>query len=410
MIIDVCMLDKHSTHENIMRTERFAIISGTTPARKSFPGLSGKRVARIFCGLCMMLALGACSSISPQPTRVTPVPGRGYNLEMPKAPPTFANREQVEAMAPKEPFQYRIGPGDVMNIKVWRRPELSLESITVSPDGNIVVPRAGLINVANDTSTDVEKKIVSKLEVLYIQPEVSVIVREFHNNRAFVLGRVTRPGVINFPGSGTLLEGIALAGGVPDREKLSRCSIIRGNDSVIWIDLQDLLRNGNMSLNAPIRNNDVIFIPEYDDELVYVMGEVRNPGALKISDGMSVLKAVMLAGGMNSKADPKKVFIIRQQQDKGDVIAVDLNSLVGNADFSRNFTLLPNDIIYVSPSGMAKFNYALEKLMPSLQVLNLGVSIGESLGLMQEMRQKLWNQSGFVNSSSTTTTTTNGNK
>jgi polysaccharide export outer membrane protein len=360
----------------------------------------------LICGFSMMLMLSACSGITPRPTRVNSLPGRDYSIELPKATPGFASKEMVEAMAPKETFQYRMGPGDVISVKVWRRPELSLESMTVSPDGNIAVPRAGSINVTNATPAEVEKKITTKLELLYIQPEVTVWVKEFHNNKAFVLGRVARPGVINFPGNGTLLEGLALAGGVPDQGKMTRCSIIRGNDNVIWIDLQDLLRNGNMGLNAQIRNNDVIFIPENNDDLVYVMGEVRTPGAIKLNDGMNVLKAVMIAGGMNSNANPKKVFIVRQQQEKGDVIAVDLDNLISNADFSRNFNLLPNDIVYVSPTGMSKFNYAIEKMMPSLQVLSLGMSSGESLGVMQELRKKLWNQSGFVNGSTTTTTTT----
>jgi polysaccharide biosynthesis/export protein len=389
-----------------MPGDRFAISYG-----KRIPLASGerrrtmRRLAMLACGLCMTLALNACSSISPQPTRVAPLPGRGYNVEMPRSNPGFATREEVEAMTPKEPAQYRLGPGDVISVKVWRRPELSLESLTVSPDGSIAVPRAGSITVTNGTPAEVEKMISSKLEVYYIQPEVTVLVKEFHNNRAFVLGHVLKPGVINFPGTGTLVEGIAMAGGLPDHDTMTRCSIIRGKDRVIWIDLQDLFRNGNMSLNAQIMNNDVIYIPEVNDELVYVMGEVKTPGAVKLGSSMNVLKAVMLAGGMNSKANPKKIFIIRQQQEKGDVIAVDLDNLVANGDFSKNFNLLPNDIVYVSPSGMAKFNYALEKMMPSLQVLNLGVSVGESLGVMQELRHKLWNQSGFVNGSSTTTTT-----
>jgi polysaccharide export outer membrane protein len=395
------MLVKNTTEERIMRSERHDIIT-----LNNGPRIAG-RFAAIACGVWMTLSLSACGSISPQPTRVRqPLEGRDYSIEMPSATPKLATREKVEAMTPKEPFQYRIGPGDIISVKVWRRPELSLESMTVSPDGYVSIPRAGYINVVNDTPTDVEKKITRKLEQLYIQPEVTVSVKEFHNNKAFVLGRVVRPGVINFPGNGTLLEGIALAGGVPDRDKMTRCSIIRGNDSVIWIDLQDLLRNGNMSLNAQIRNNDVIFIPEVNDELVYVMGEVKNPGAIRMGDGMNVLRAVMLAGGMSGKADPRQVFIVRQQQDKGDVIAVDLDNLIAHADFSRNFNLLPNDIIYVSPTGMAKFNYALEKVMPSLQVLNLGLNSAESLGVMQELRRKLWNQSGFVNGSNTNSTTT----
>ena len=161
-----------------------------------------------------------------------------------------------------------------------------------------------------------------------------------------------------------------------------------------------------MALNAPIQNNDVIFIPELNDEVIYVMGEVLNPGAIQLKDGMTILKAVMLAGGINKKANAEKVFLIRQQNLKGDVIKVDLKRLIERGDFSQNFALLPDDIIYISSTGMAKFNYTLDQLTPALQIFNLGTSDAETLGIMQELRKKLWNQTGFVNSSSSSTTTT----
>jgi polysaccharide biosynthesis/export protein len=352
------------------------------------------------------LLLAACSGISPQVTRVTAPADRSFLVNQPKKDQKFATPAQIEKNTPTEKFEYRLGPGDLVNIKIWRRPELSQENVMVSPDGLIAIPRIGSVNVLNRTQEEVQKMITVKLEPLYIEPEVTVWVREFHNNKAFVLGRVGKPGVINFPGKGTLLEGLALAGGLPDQGKLTRCAIIRGKESVIWIDLQDLLRNGNMALNAPIMNNDVIFIPELNDELIYVMGEVLTPGAIPLKDGMNVLKAIMLAGGINKNANTAKVFVIRQQNVNGDVIRVDFKRLVEKGDFSQNFALLPDDIVFVSPTGMAKFNYTLDKLTPALQILNLGASDAETFGIMQKLRQNLWNQSGFVNSSSTTGTTT----
>jgi polysaccharide export outer membrane protein len=103
---------------------------------------------------------------------------------------------------------------------------------------------------------------------------------------------------------------------------------------------------------------------------------------------------------MNSKADPEKVFVIRQQTVKGEVVRIDLKNLLEKGDFTQNFSLMANDIVYVSPGGMAKFNYALEKITPSLQMLNLGFSDMESLGIMERLRSKMWGQSGFINSSS----------
>ena len=121
---------------------------------------------------------------------------------------------------------------------------------------------------------------------------------------------------------------------------------------------------------------------------------------------MNPLKAIMLAGGVSKQANLEKVFIIRQNNLKGNIIKVDLKNLIEHGDFSQNFSLMPNDILFISPSGMAKFNYALEKLLPSLQVLSLGNSAAESYGLLQKLRNQLWGQTGFVNSSSSTTTTT----
>jgi len=369
-----------------------------------------KNITLFFCS-CVLLFLCSCSSISPQTSRIeSSSPGKEFKVDLPKKSPEYASPEKIDALAPRENYHYRLGPGDLVGIQVWHRPELSQDNIVVSPDGFIAVPRIGSINVMNRTQLEVQEMITTKLEVLYIKPEVTIRVQEFHNNKAFVLGRVSKPGVVNFPGKGTLLEALALAGGLPDQAKeisLTKCAIIRGNDTVIWINLQDLLNNGNMSLNARIVNNDVIYIPEAADELVYVMGEVVSPGAIQLKNGLNVLKAIMLAGGMSKQANPKKVFIIRQQNLKGDVIQIDLKNMLEHGDFQQNFALLSNDIVFISPSGMAKFNYTLEKLLPALQVLNLGSSTAESFGIMQVLRKKLWGQEGFVNSNGTTGTSGN---
>ncbi len=369
------------------------------------PGKPSTRSAltlAIICAAMQLLLLAACGSISPRETTQYAPPEKEFKADIPKKTQEFAKPSTIRDLTPIEQFRYRLGPGDILSVQVWRRPELSQENIMVSPDGNIAIPRIGNMNVLNRTPAEIQELITTRLEVLYIKPEITVRVQEFHNNKAFVLGRVTKPGVVNFPGRGTLLEALALAGGLPYQGKetfLTKCAIIRGNDIVIWIDLQDLLKNGNMALNASIMNNDVIFIPEAEDEMIYVMGEVITPGAIQLKSSMNVLKAIMLAGGMNKHANPEKIFIIRQQDLKGNVIRVNLKNLLEKGDFAKNYTLMPEDIVFVSPSGMAKFNYTLEKLIPTLQVLNLGIDNFESFGLMQELRKKLWGQEGFVNSS-----------
>ncbi|TNJ37011.1 SLBB domain-containing protein [Prosthecochloris vibrioformis] len=354
--------------------------------------------------IILQFMLVSCGSIDPKPNYI-PVPEaadpeKEFSMKRPDTNPVFAKKESLEKMQQDErAFEYQIGPGDILGLAVWRRPELSAERLIVSPDGYISAPRVGMIPVAGKTSEEVKDAITTTLEALYTKPEVTVQIHEFNNNKAYVLGNVNSPGMVRFTGKGTLLEGLSLAGGVPKEEQMTRCSIIRGNDQVIWIDLKDLLANGNMSLNTTIRNNDVIYVPSRTHDMVYIMGEVQSPGALQLHDGMSVLKAVMMAGGMMRTANAQKVFIIRQREVNGAVVEVNLEDLIANADFSQNYILIPDDIIFVSPTGMAKFNYSLDNIVPSLQVLSLGTSNAESFGLMQELRKKLWEQEGFVNPS-----------
>ncbi|MBI9086105.1 MAG: polysaccharide biosynthesis/export family protein [Desulfobacterales bacterium] len=357
----------------------------------------GQKRGLFFTALSVLL-LSACAGISPKPTEA-PLAADGFQVDRPLEGQTFASPEMIRSVTPQGAYSYRVGPGDILDLTVWKRPEISAANIVVGPDGTITIPRIGIIDVRSRLLGQVREEITAKLTVLYEKPEVTLAIREFHNNKAFVLGRVVKPGVVNFPGEGTLLEALALAGGLPYHGKetfLTKCAIIRGRDIVIWIDLMDLLNNGNMSLNARIHNNDVIFIPEAEDETAFVMGEVANPGAVQLKRGLSLVKAVMLAGGLTADANPEMVFILRQSGDKGEVRQVDLKQMLEHGDFSGNYALRPNDIVFVGPTGMRKFNYAMEQLLPTLRVLNLATSIGETFGLMQEFRRQVWGQEGFV--------------
>ena len=152
----------------------------------------------IFFFVSFFVLLTSCSSISPKTSRVPAAPEKDFKAELPKKTQEFATPEKIEAVSPHEAYQYRLGPGDIVNIMVWHRPELSQENIIVSPDGFIAVPRVGSLNVIDRTSDEVQNMISLKLETLYIKPEVTVRVHEFHNNKAFVLGRVSKPGGYQF--------------------------------------------------------------------------------------------------------------------------------------------------------------------------------------------------------------------
>lgn len=340
--------------------------------------------------LILTLSLTGCAGLGldPQVTATQPSP-TSFQVKKKETDQKFASPAIIKQLSKEKDNQqgYLVGPGDVMDITVWRRDEISRKNIVVAPDGIISVPKVGILNVNGRNIQDINDLLTTILSNNYENPEVTITIREFHNNKAFVLGRVSEPGVVNFPGNGTLLEALALAGGLPHIGKdtfLTKCAIIRGNDTVIWVDLRDLLDHGNMSLNAKIHNNDVIFIPEAEDEMVMVMGEVEKAGPVMLKRGLNLVDAVMRAGGYTNAADLEKVFIVRQAGEQGSIRQINLKSMLETGDFSQNYSLMQDDIVYVGPSGMTKFNYALEQIMPSLKVLSLSTQILTDLGLTEQ--------------------------
>lgn len=278
------------------------------------------------------------------------------------------------------------------------RPDISREEIIVSPDGEVALPRVGVLQVAGQSLRQVTQTLQDRLHRFYDDPEVTLVMKTFNNNKVFVLGRVANPGAVHFTGRGTLLEALSLSGGLPiDTQKsfLSRCMIVRGKDMVIWIDLRDLLENGNMALNASLRNNDVVFIPQSEDQMAYIMGQVMQPGVMLLRSTMTLLDAVMQSGGPTRDADGR-VFLVRQVDGKGLVEEIALQNIVEHGDLRQNYVLKDGDIVYVEERGSSKFNYYLSKLMPSMEVVDFSIRTAESFGVMQEVRKKLWNQEGFV--------------
>lgn len=338
----------------------------------------------------LLFSVSGCATLGLSPQIVEPIESdTTFKVSKKAHSKQFATPEVIRELTKekKKNEDYRLGPGDIMDISVWKRSEISGKNIVVAPDGIISVPKVGVIKVTGKTILKLSDQIKTTLARSYENPEVTITVREFHNNKAFVLGRVSEPGVVNFPGNGTLLEALALAGGLPHIGKdtfLTRCAIIRGNDTVIWIDLRELLDYGNMALNARILNNDVIFIPEAEDEMIMVLGEVANPGPILLKRGLSLVDAVMKSGGYNDAADLEKVFIIRSASGQGIIRQINLKAILETGNFTENYALLQDDIVYVGPNGMRKFNYAMEQLLPSLQVLSLSTDILDSLGITEK--------------------------
>ena len=162
---------------------------------------------------------------------------------------------------------YLIGPGDSVSIMVWRNPEVSM-SVPVRPDGKITTPLVEDLPAAGKTSTELARDIEKALAKFIQQPVVTVIVTNFIGNfseQIRVIGQAAKPQALAYRRDMSLMDVLIAVGGVTEFAAGNRASVIRtvdGKQQKFNVRLDDLIKEGDISANMPMRPGDVLIIPE----------------------------------------------------------------------------------------------------------------------------------------------------
>jgi polysaccharide export outer membrane protein len=244
---------------------------------------------------------------------------------------------------------YKIGPKDVLEIKVFELPELN-QTVRVAEDGSISLTLLGKVDVAGLTTQELEKSLASILDQQYTKAaHVTVFVIE--HQKVAIFGAVGKPGNYELVGPMTLLQVISLAGGLtPDA--MNELYIFRteagGEKERIAIDLRDLIGNGNQVLNIELQPGDVVNIPVDQTLTVFVYGEVKNPGAIqfKQSKKITLLQAIAQAGGPTEWAK-SRVSIKRKDLKTGKEMRIPVNLKDVIAGKISDIILVEGDVIIV---------------------------------------------------------------
>lgn len=161
--------------------------------------------------------------------------------------------------------EYRLGPGDVLDIRVWKEPDLSRAAV-IRPDGNISIPMIGEVEAGGKTTEELKQAIIGKLRLYILRPGVDVIVKEINSTTIYVLGKVQKPSAYLVRGNATLLDAIAMAGGLRDDAKGNRVVIIRKRSGSLFpqkitLDLKRLI---SQKESGPIHLEpaDTVYVPE----------------------------------------------------------------------------------------------------------------------------------------------------
>ena len=240
------------------------------------------------------------------------------------------------------PQDYILGEGDIVNITVYDHPDLKTKA-RISGDGNITLPLIGQVYAANLSVNELSSKIESLLADGYIiNPQVGIFVESFKSRKATILGEVNSPGLYELAGYTSLLELISTAGGLTENAAnkviVHRKMPSSQQEDKIEINLRQLMEEGNDSQNIRIVDGDNVFIPK--KEVFYVTGEVKKPDSYNYEDGLTVIQALTMAGGVSDKGAPGRIKVIRKIDGKEKLLE----------DVKMDQSIQPNDVIVVPES------------------------------------------------------------
>lgn len=257
---------------------------------------------------------------------------------------------------------YLVGPGDLLSIQVLETKDLNTDA-RVNPDNDISYPLLGKVEVGGLTSQEIEDKMTQLLKEKYLQdPHVVVSIKEYRSKRVAVIGSVKKPGTYEILGSGNLLYALALAEGLTENAgKVAYVTRRRenGKDDSMAINLDALLEKGDLGLNVPIQMGDVVYVPEAG--VFYVDGAVNKPGSYKLTENMTISKAVTTAGGFSNVASDSDVRLIRNVNGKAEITKVDVDEI--NKGNEKDIALVDQDVVVVGANAIKSF---LSRIRPGI--------------------------------------------
>jgi polysaccharide export outer membrane protein len=203
----------------------------------------------------LALAIGTAASAFAQQGR-----GNGGST------PANAPKASGSAVAPSglvTPDDYVIGPDDTLSVLFWRDKDMSAE-VEVRPDGKISLPVINEIVAAGLTAEQLRARITEAASKFVTDPNVSVVVKGIHSRKVFITGMVGKPGDYSIPGRTTVLQLIAMAGGLHEFADAKNITINRtenGHQLSLRFNYKDVSKGKNLRQNIELKPGDTVIVP-----------------------------------------------------------------------------------------------------------------------------------------------------
>jgi polysaccharide export outer membrane protein len=316
-----------------------------------------------------LLVLAACfaTAFSVSGQQATEPPADKTVTAAVNAPVAAAATSKAPAMlTTNDDDRYRIGPGDILDIRILNRPTLSRDAVRVEGNGLIRMPLIDdEIQAACKTEGELAKEIAERYTRFYRKPQVDVFIKEYHSRQVAVIGAVNEQSRFELQRRIRLLDLLTYAKGTspkagqtinivhaPRVQGCQKAGDTADEAAFSSYKLSETLQ-GDPRANPYIEAGDIITVPEAN--LVYVVGNVYTPLTIPLKEPITLSRAVAMAGGVKQDSKKDKVRIVRQEPGAATSkeIVVDLTAIEKKR--ADDIALMPNDIIDVPTSGSKSF-------------------------------------------------------
>jgi protein involved in polysaccharide export with SLBB domain len=275
--------------------------------------------------------------------------------------------------------EYKIGPGDTLEIAFWEGNTVSRQDLLVRPDGRISFGLVENLKVSGLTASELDTLLTSRLEKFFKHPRVDVLVKKYDSKTVRLLGALGKTGL---PGSGageyklqgktTVLEMITAAGGPTPDADLKSVRIRRKDGETMSLNLYKTIIQGDLSQDMVLNDGDLIYLPTLTKEAnrIYVFGEVQKPGAYTFSGPeMRLVDAIAEAGGTTPFAYRSDTKVVRGDITQPEIFTADLARLIEKGDRSQNLLLAGGDMVYVPRNGFGDIKLLNDQIRPLMELV-----------------------------------------
>jgi len=284
---------------------------------------------------------------------------------------------------------YRIGPGDIIDVNVSQSPQLTRTGVRVNNQGMIQLPMLDEdIQAGCRTERELAEQVKEKYKKFLLNPYITVAVQQFNSNPVAVIGAVNTPGRFQLQRPIRLLELLTWVNGTAERAGTS-IEILRNRsmpfcdgpqlimtsgvgDELIALNLADTFK-GTEGANPYVRAGDIIRIADAEIKTAYIVGNVKNPTAINLKETVTLTQAIAMAGGLAPEARADKIVIRRQLSGSVNRTEIAANLKEINLRKTSDILLQPNDIVEIPGPKPNIFKDILKTIVPTIGTLPLRV-------------------------------------